>query len=75
MSFGSDNDSPFLRDVIAHGVRTNVFRAGSERLASYAILDMGMGVAAWYREGGDLSPEEIAYAHADFAIGILRRVE
>ena len=62
-----------LRDVIDQGVQARIFRAGSERLASYAILDMGMGVAAWYREGGPHSPEEIAFAHADFAISMLRR--
>lgn len=61
-----------LRDVIAEGAKAGLFSVTSARLASYAILDMGMGVAAWFREGGPSSSDEIALAHADFALGLLQ---
>lgn len=51
--------------------RTGQFAVGSERLASYAILDMGMGVAAWFRCDGQHSVDEIAYLYADFALAML----
>ena len=60
-----------VRGMFGKGEQVDMRRRA--QLASYAILDMGMGVAAWYREGGPHSPEEIAFAHADFAISMLRR--
>jgi AcrR family transcriptional regulator len=61
-----------LRAAIADGVKAGEFAVGSERLASYAILDMGMGVAAWFRPAGPHSVDEVAYAHADFALALLK---
>jgi AcrR family transcriptional regulator len=60
-----------LRSVIAEGIRSGTFTAGADRLVSYAILDMGMGVAAWFRVDGPYSAEEVAFAHADFALAML----
>jgi AcrR family transcriptional regulator len=61
-----------LRAVVADGVQAGVFTARSERLVSYAILDMGMGVATWFRADGALSVDEIAYTYADHALAMLR---
>ena len=61
-----------LRTAIAEGVRSGAFTASSERLVSYAILDMGMGVAAWFRSDGPHSVDEIAYTYADHALAMLR---
>jgi AcrR family transcriptional regulator len=63
-----------LRAAIAEGVEAGVFRVRSTRLASYAILDMGMGVAAWFRADGPHSADEIAYVYADQAMAMLGRV-
>jgi AcrR family transcriptional regulator len=60
-----------LRGVIAQGVRSGTFTVAADRLASYAILDMGMGVASWFRVDGPHSAEEVAFAHADFALAML----
>ncbi|MEU9331196.1 hypothetical protein AB0D91_47120 [Streptomyces canus] len=31
------------------------------RLVSYAVLDLGMGIAAWYREDGELTEDTIVW--------------
>jgi AcrR family transcriptional regulator len=61
-----------LRAAVVEGVRAGEFSVSSERLASYAILDMGMGVATWFRPDGPHSVDEVAYAHADYALALLR---
>lgn len=61
-----------LRKAIADGVHAGLFTVSSERLVSYAILDMGMGVAAWFRPDGPHSVDEVAYAYADHALAMLR---
>jgi AcrR family transcriptional regulator len=60
-----------LRSAIARGRESGMFTVASDRLASYAILDMGMGVAAWFRANGPHSADEVAYMYADYAIAIL----
>jgi AcrR family transcriptional regulator len=62
-----------LRDLITDGVKSGAFNIEAKRLASYAILDMGVGVATWFRPDGVHSAAEIAYAHADFALAMLCR--
>lgn len=60
-----------LRSVIAEGIDAGVFRGRSARLTSYAILDMGIGVATWFRPDGPYSADEVAYTYADHAIAML----
>jgi AcrR family transcriptional regulator len=61
-----------FRSVISRGVAEGRFAVGSARLASYAILEMGMGIAGWYREGGELSESQVAYEYGEMALRILR---
>lgn len=60
-----------LRSVIARGSTSGIFHVTSARLASYAILDMGTGVATWFRRDGPHTVDEIAYTYADYAIALL----
>jgi AcrR family transcriptional regulator len=60
-----------LRVAISDGVAAGAFTVSSDRLASYAILDMGMGVAAWFRADGPHSADEVAYSYADQALAML----
>ncbi|MER6409461.1 hypothetical protein ABT269_39820 [Streptomyces viridosporus] len=32
------------------------------------MLDLGMGVAVWYREDGELTEDQIVYQYGDFAL-------
>lgn len=61
-----------FRGVIERGMEEGRFVVGSARLASYAILEMGIGVAAWYRDGGELSESQVAYEYGEMALRILR---
>jgi len=57
-----------LRAVIERGRDADRFDVADPRLASYAILDMGIGVAAWFRSDGPRSVEQVAYTYADQAV-------
>lgn len=61
-----------FRAVIETGIGQGRFAAGSARLASYGILEMGIGVCGWYREDGELSESQIAYEYGEMALRILR---
>lgn len=60
-----------FRTIITEGVEAGRFSVGSARLASYAILDLGMGVSAWYREDGELSENEVAWQYTEFALRLV----
>jgi AcrR family transcriptional regulator len=57
-----------LRRLVETGVREGVFTVDSPRLAAYAMLDMGAGVAGWFRPGGPVSQDELAGLYADLAL-------
>lgn len=59
-----------FRGLVADGVAAGVFRAPSPRLVSYAVLDMGIGVATWYREDGELSEDAVAWRYGEFALRV-----
>ncbi|MEJ8278133.1 TetR/AcrR family transcriptional regulator [Pseudonocardia spirodelae] len=63
----SDYELRFRR-LITEGVSAGVFRVASPRLAAYAILDQGMGVAVWFREDGGPGENEVAWQLAEFAL-------
>jgi AcrR family transcriptional regulator len=60
-----------FRTLVEEGVAAGAFRVGSVRLASYAILDLGMGLATWYREEGELSENEVVWQQIDFALRLV----
>jgi AcrR family transcriptional regulator len=60
-----------MREVITAGIADGVLQVGSARLAAYAILDMGIGVATWFRPTGPHTVDEISYAYADYALSVL----
>lgn len=60
-----------LRAVITSGIETGVFTTPSAQLASFAILDMGIGVSAWYDPGGTYSPDELGELYATHALRML----
>jgi AcrR family transcriptional regulator len=66
----SDYERGF-RQLIERGAAEGVFAVRSARLASYSILDMGIGVAAWFSEGGEFSADQIAYQYGDIALRIV----
>jgi AcrR family transcriptional regulator len=63
-----------FRMLIVDGVAAGRFHVRSPRLASYAILDLGMGVSTWYREDGELTENEVAWEHTEFALRLVGAV-
>jgi AcrR family transcriptional regulator len=57
-----------LRDLIEEGCATGEFSVPSAKMVTYAILEMGMGVAAWFHPDGELSVDQVAYAYAEIAL-------
>ncbi|MGQ4601059.1 TetR family transcriptional regulator [Nocardia sp. R6R-6] len=60
-----------FRGLIDAGVEQGRFQVVSARLASYAILDLGMGLAAWYRPDGDLSEDAVVWQYSEFALRLV----
>jgi AcrR family transcriptional regulator len=60
-----------FRRLVREGVRLGTFTTSSDRWSSYAILDMGIGVSAWYNPAGPVSPSELAASYADLALRML----
>jgi AcrR family transcriptional regulator len=60
-----------FRELIERGHIEGRFNGGSSRLASYAILDMGMGVAVWFRENGPFDEDQIAQYYGIMALRML----
>lgn len=70
LALRSDYEKRF-RQLIGAGIAAGCFHVASARLASYAILDLGMGVAAWYRDDGELTEDTVAWHYTDFALQIV----
>jgi AcrR family transcriptional regulator len=60
-----------FRTLVDAGAEAGVFQVRSRRLSTYAILDLGMGVAAWYREDGSLSEDQVVWQYGDFALRLV----
>lgn len=60
-----------FRALIGRGRESGSFLVGSARLASYSILEMGIGVASWFHHEGPLSEAEVAYHYGEFALRIV----
>jgi AcrR family transcriptional regulator len=57
-------------DLISSGARSGHFRTRSPRLAAYSILDLGMGVAVWFREGAEFTENDVVWHHTEVALRI-----
>ncbi|WP_406339695.1 TetR/AcrR family transcriptional regulator [Streptomyces sp. NBC_00649] len=60
-----------FRELIERGVAEGVFHVQSARIASYSILDMGIGVSSWFHEVGEFSVDQLAYQYGDIALRIV----
>jgi AcrR family transcriptional regulator len=61
-----------LRTLVEQGCAVGAFTTTEPRLASYAILDMGMGLSVWFRADGELSVDQLADSYAEMAVRLLR---
>jgi AcrR family transcriptional regulator len=65
--------SMLFRDLIDRGSKEGIFLRGSPRLVAYAILDMGIGLAAWFRPDGPYTEEELVQSYGEFALRLACR--
>jgi AcrR family transcriptional regulator len=61
-----------IRAIIVDGAEAGVFHVGNPALASFAILEMSVSIARWFREDGPLTAEQVADEYAEFALRIVR---
>lgn len=62
-----------FRTLITDGVAAGRFHVASPQLASYAILDLGMGVATWFRDA-EFDENEVAWQQTAFALRLVGAV-
>jgi AcrR family transcriptional regulator len=60
-----------FRRLVDAGVAAGRFRVTSPKLTTFALLDMGTGVAVWFRDDGDASVDEVAYLYGDLAMRLV----
>ena len=60
-----------VRAIICDGVGTGDFHVDSPPLASFAILEMCLSIARWFRDDGARTAEEVADEYTDFALRIV----
>lgn len=60
-----------LRSLIERGIAEGRFHVTSARLASYSILEMGIGVSSSFRADGPMSEAQVAYEYGEFALRIV----
>jgi AcrR family transcriptional regulator len=59
-----------VRAIICDGAGTGDFHVASPALASFAILEMCLSIARWFRDDGDRTAGQVADEYADFALRI-----
>ena len=60
-----------VRDLVESGVASGDFQTPHARVASVALLSLGVDLARWYREEGARKREDIADRYADIALRIV----
>lgn len=60
-----------VRDLVESGVASGDFQTPHARVASVALLSLGIDLARWYREEGAWKPEDIADRYAEMALRIV----
>jgi len=59
------------RTLIEQAVAEGRASTQSTNLAAYAIIDMGIGIARWFRPDGPLSEGTLAGTYCDFALSVI----
>ena len=59
-----------VRAIISDGAGTGDFHVDSPALASFAILEMCLSIARWFRDDGARTAGQVAEEYADFALRI-----
>jgi AcrR family transcriptional regulator len=60
-----------VRGLVEAGVASGDFDTPDPRVASMALLSLGIDIGRWYRDDGEWSPEQIADQYADTALRVV----
>jgi AcrR family transcriptional regulator len=60
-----------LCGLVERGVAVGVFDTPDPRMATVALLSLGIDIARWYHDGGRWSPEDIGEQYAAMALRIV----
>ncbi|RNL62460.1 TetR/AcrR family transcriptional regulator [Nocardioides marmoriginsengisoli] len=60
-----------FRELIREGVDAGEFNVASVHLASCALIDMGIGVAAWYEEDRSTGEDGLVFHYGEWAMRLL----
>ncbi|HEX8025216.1 MAG TPA: TetR family transcriptional regulator, partial [Candidatus Limnocylindrales bacterium] len=60
-----------IRQLVETGVAAGVFDTPDPRMASAALLSLGIDLGRWYRDDGGWRPEHIAARYAEMALRIV----
>jgi AcrR family transcriptional regulator len=61
-----------IRGIITDGVEAGRFDLDTPSLGSFAVLEMAVSVARWFRPDGPLSAEDVSAHYAEFAVRLVR---
>ena len=70
LSLRADYEQRF-RTLVTEGVEAGAFRVSDPQLASFAILDLGMGVAVWFREDSGPDENQVTRQQVEFALRLV----
>jgi AcrR family transcriptional regulator len=59
-----------FEDLLDEGVSRGRMAVANPRIAAFAIIEMAEGVPRWFRPGGDMSINQLAYLYGEFALRI-----
>lgn len=60
-----------FRDLIRAGIDSGDFNVASAHLASCSLLDMGIGVCAWFEEDKSTGEDALVYHYGEWALRLL----
>ncbi|MBO0875337.1 MAG: TetR family transcriptional regulator [Pseudonocardia sp.] len=60
-----------LRAIITEGVEAGRFHITSPALGSFAIREMCVSIARWFRDDGPVGPDQVAREYTEFALNIV----
>jgi len=59
-----------IQGLIDEGVERGLFSEQASAIAAFAILEMCVSIARWFRDGGRLSAQQVAEKYSEFALRV-----
>jgi AcrR family transcriptional regulator len=66
-----DREQQIFASLIREGSQSGAFGTPYPHEATLAVLTLCSGVTVWFREGGELSPQDVAEQYARFALALV----